>query len=78
MIEHESDLWPERRWAIVIYGSGAVRALPFRNTATRDAWVYENPRSRRAVGKRHPAVMSLRQRWRQEALESLAEWKART
>lgn len=72
MIEHESDLWPERRWAIDLSG---LRAYPFRSAKERNDHVAANAMIWRAVGKRHPAVKRLRQQWRQEALTKLAEWK---
>lgn len=84
MIEHESDRWPERRWAIErfpvrIYlpSDPAAQAAPFKSARERDAWVALDPVSREAVGKRHPAVKRLRQQWRQDVLKKLADWKER-
>jgi hypothetical protein len=79
VIEHESDLWAERRWAIADSEIGdGVRAFPFRSEYERKHWITSDTLGdygRRAVGKRHPAVKALRQQWRQEALRKLAEWK---
>jgi hypothetical protein len=81
MIEHESDLWPERRWAIQEIQKVGVRweatVYYFRSAKERDAWVAGNVLTRVAVGKRHPLVKALRQQWRQEALSKLGEWRAR-
>ena len=76
MIEHESDLWPERYWAIDI-ARERIRAYPFPSLDARGLWIIINSASRSMVGKRHPAVKALRQRWRQEALKRLAERKER-
>lgn len=65
MIEHESDLWPERRWAVQRNDARpGVVALAFSNAAARDAWVKVSPTTRRAVGKRHPAVKAAEKRAR--------------
>lgn len=65
MIEHESDLWPVRRWgAQRAVNSSRVFVRPFKSEQERDAWIKENPARRSAVGKRHPAVKRLRQAWR--------------
>lgn len=40
----------------------------FRMAVDRDAWVAQNPKTRRAVGKRHPAVKSLRDKARRMGL----------
>lgn len=81
MIEHESDLWPERRWAIADSEIGdGVRAYTFRSEYERDHWIASDPLGdygRFAVGKRHSAVKRLRQQWRQKALRELTEWKAK-
>lgn len=69
MIEHESDLWPERRWAIQRFSTRApspdiptAQVVPFKSERERDAWVAKDP-ARYAVGKRHPLVKSLRREW---------------
>lgn len=63
---HESDLWPERRWAIFCppHKNGVVEARPFKSEKERDAWVSKNPLLRQAVGQRHPVVKALREQWR--------------
>lgn len=43
-----------------------AEAKPFPTVKARDAWVKENLTMRSAVGKRHPAVKALRQRWDNE------------
>lgn len=77
MIEHESDLWPERRWAVATT-LWVSEAKPFASSHARDAWIKANPGARRAVGKRHPAVKALRQQWRAKALSELRAWKERS
>ena len=63
-ITHESDTWYGRRWAIYIEpNTASLQARPFRSAQERDAWVAKNPRSRQAVGKRHPVVKAMRQHW---------------
>lgn len=80
MIGHESDLWPDRRWGIFVppHKAGVIDAKPFKSAAERDVWVAANPQCRRSVGKRHPAVKSLRQQWRAKALSELRAWKERS
>lgn len=81
MIEHESDLWPERRWAIKWYQPTLDPSVPygvwcFKSSQERDTWIAEMPGIRQAVGKRHPAVKALRQQWRQERLRFLDSVRA--
>lgn len=77
MTEHESDLWPERRWGVFCppHKNGVIEAKPFKTEAERNAWVAENPLMRQAVGVRHQAVKALRGRWRAEAIKRLRAWK---
>lgn len=77
MFEHQSDLWPERRWGIFVppHKSGVIEAKPFMDETLRDQWVAANPLMRQAVGKRHPAVKALRQQWRAQALADLRAYK---
>jgi len=67
-VSHHSDFWPERRWAVQRFDNKpGVVVEPFTSEAARDRWVKQDPSRRRAVGKRHPAVKSLRQAWARTA-----------
>lgn len=51
---------------------GVERVCFFRMASDRDAWVAQNPKTRRAVGKRHPAVKALRDKARHMRLADAA------
>lgn len=76
---HESDMWPERRWALFCspHKNGTAEAKPFKPEKERNAWVTENPLMRQAVGQRHPVVKAQRNRWRAAWLAALKAWRQR-
>lgn len=54
---------------------GAVEVRFFRMAVDRRVWVAENPSRRRAVGKRHPSVKSLRDKARRMGLADPDGWR---
>lgn len=53
-------------WGIQTKASGAEEVRFFRMAESRRRWVAQNPKTRRAVGKRHPDVKAFRTREAQE------------
>lgn len=53
-------------WGIQTTASGTEEVRFFRMAVDRRVWVAQNPKTRRAVGKRHPAVKAFRTREAQE------------
>ncbi len=66
-------------WAVMAPSSPSrdVVARYFCTDSERRAWIAQNPRSRRAVGKRHYAVKAFRTQKAQEARHERARQKAR-
>lgn len=53
-------------WGVQTKANGTEEVRFFRMAVDRRLWVAENPKTRRAVGKRHPAVKAFRTREAQE------------